>query len=90
MDWKVFASTFVTIFVAEMGDKTQFAALAASAGSKSTMTVLLAVVLALSLAGLLGVVAGKYLGAWLDPRQVKWVSGSLFILIGVWILAGKG
>ncbi|MCB0366932.1 MAG: TMEM165/GDT1 family protein [Bdellovibrionaceae bacterium] len=90
MDWKVFATTFATIFLAEMGDKTQFAALAASAGSRSTLSVLLAVVLALSLAGVLGVIAGKYLGTLLDPRAIKWVSGSLFIAVGVWILIGKG
>ncbi|MCC7402789.1 MAG: TMEM165/GDT1 family protein [Bdellovibrionales bacterium] len=89
MDWKVFATTFVTIFIAEMGDKTQFAALAASAGSRSTLSVLLAVVLALSLAGFLGVVAGRYLGALVDPRYVKWVSGSLFIAVGIWILAAR-
>lgn len=89
MDWKVFFTTFTMIFIAEMGDKTQFAALAASAGSKSTISVLLAVVLALSTAGVLGVVAGKYLGEFLSPQMIKWVSGTLFIGVGVWILAAK-
>ncbi len=89
MDWQVFFTTFTMIFVAEMGDKTQFAALAASAGSKSTTSVLLAVVLALSFAGVLGVVAGKYLGEFISPQHIKWVSGTLFISIGIWILAGK-
>ncbi len=89
MDWQVFTTTFTMIFIAEMGDKTQFAALAASAGSKSTISVLLAVVLALSIAGILGVVAGKYLGEFLNPQYIKWVSGTLFIGIGLWILIGK-
>jgi putative Ca2+/H+ antiporter (TMEM165/GDT1 family) len=89
MDWQVFFTTFTMIFVAEMGDKTQFAALAASAGSKSTLSVLLAVVLALSLAGVLGVIAGKYLGEFLNPLYIKRVSGTLFVCIGVWILFGK-
>ena len=89
MDWQVFFTTFTMIFIAEMGDKTQFAALAASAGSKSTMSVLLAVVLALSVAGVLGVVAGKYLGDFLNPQYIKWVSGTLFVGIGLWILVGK-
>ncbi len=89
MDWQVFTTTFTMIFIAEMGDKTQFAALAASAGSKSTFSVLLAVVLALSIAGILGVVAGKYLGEFLNPQYIKWVSGTLFIGIGLWILIGK-
>ncbi|MEZ4744337.1 MAG: TMEM165/GDT1 family protein [Bdellovibrionota bacterium] len=89
MDWQVFFTTFTMIFIAEMGDKTQFAALAASSGSKSTFSVLLAVVLALSIAGILGVVAGKYIGRLISPELIKWISGSLFILIGVWTLITK-
>lgn len=89
MDWKLFASTFVTIFLAEMGDKTQFAALAASAQSKSTVTVLLAVVLALGAAGALGVLFGRILGQYFAPETMKWVSGTLFIAMGIWILTGK-
>jgi putative Ca2+/H+ antiporter (TMEM165/GDT1 family) len=89
MDWKIFASTFTMIFLAEMGDKTQFAALAASAGTKSTYSVMIAVVLALSLAGILGVFAGKFLGSALNPKYMKWISGSMFIGIGTWILISK-
>ncbi len=55
MDWKPFITTFATIFLAELGDKTQFAAVAAAAKSESTWEVLLAVVLALSVAGTVGV-----------------------------------
>lgn len=86
MDYKLFLATFVTIFLAELGDKTQFAAVAASAGTKSTFTVLLAVVLALSIAGALGVVAGRFIGMHLSPELMRWMSGGLFVIIGVWIL----
>ncbi|MFN7824623.1 MAG: TMEM165/GDT1 family protein [Pseudobdellovibrionaceae bacterium] len=89
MDWKIFTTTFITIFLAEMGDKTQFAAMAASSQSKSTLPVLLAVILALSLAGLLGVLFGKFLGELLSPQIMKWVSGSLFIIVGIWVLSAK-
>lgn len=90
MDWKIFASTFITIFLAEMGDKTQFAALAASSQTKSTASVLLAVVLALGLAGALGVIFGRFLGSFLSPQVMRYVSGSLFILVGIWVLTAKG
>ncbi len=89
MDTKLFIATFISIFVAELGDKTQFAAIAASAQSKSTTTILLAVVLALIFAGSIGVLAGKMIGNYIDPTAIKWVSGGLFILIGVWILVAK-
>ncbi len=87
MDWKVFFTTFVTIFIAELGDKTQFAAIAASSGSMSKFSVLAGVVLGLAFAGVLGVVVGSVLGEILHPDIMKWVSGSLFIVVGVWILA---
>lgn len=89
MDWKIFASTFLTIFLAEMGDKTQFAALAASSYSKSTLTILFAVVLAVALASALGVIFGKFLGTMLNPQFLRYVSGSLFVLIGLWVLTTK-
>ncbi|SME97751.1 TMEM165/GDT1 family protein [Pseudobacteriovorax antillogorgiicola] len=86
MDWKVFLTTFGAIFIAELGDKTQFAAIAASAGSSSKLSVLLGVVLGLALAGTLGVIAGSLLGEFIKPSVMKWLSGSLFIVVGVWIL----
>lgn len=90
MDWKLFFTTFVTIFVAELGDKTQFAAIAASSQSKSVKEVLLAVILALSLAGTIGVLAGKVLAAYLDPAFMRTVAGCLFIAVGVWVLVSRG
>ncbi len=86
MDWKLFAATFTTIFLAELGDKTQFAAIAASAQSKSVWEILLAVVLALAVAGTMGVLVGKYLAQILNPDVMKYVSGGLFIAMGIWIL----
>ena len=72
-----------------MGDKTQFAALAASAQTRSTLSVLLAVVLALACAGALGVIGGRVLGEFIDPATLKWISGSLFIAVGIWVLVAK-
>ena len=88
MDWKIFFSTLVTIFLAEMGDKTQFAALAAGSKSDSTISVLLGVVLGLSLAGAIGVLFGKMLGSFINPVYIKYVSGILFIAVGIWVLRG--
>ena len=87
MDFKLIASTFVMIFIAELGDKTQFAAVAASASSKSTWSVLIGVTLGLATAGALGVLAGKILGQAVNPNLLRWISGSLFIVVGIWVLA---
>jgi len=86
MDWKIFIATFTTIFIAELGDKTQFAAFAAATQTKSTFSVLLGTVLALSIAGIIGVLAGSFLGSFVDPIKMKYFSGSAFILMGLWVL----
>lgn len=89
MDWKVFASTFGLIFLAELGDKTQFAALALSSQTKSTTSVLLGVVMALVVAGCLGVLAGRILGTWVDAKTMKYISGAAFMGMGLWTLLAK-
>ena len=85
-DWKLFLTTFVTIFLAELGDKTQFAALGLSAGSSRVREVWLGVVLALAVAGTLGVVAGKLLAGFISPQILRWVSGFAFLAMGAWVL----
>jgi putative Ca2+/H+ antiporter (TMEM165/GDT1 family) len=89
LDWSVFTATFLTIFIAEIGDKTQFAALAAASQTKSTLSVLLATVLALSLAGSLGVLLGSILGKYVDPVKMKYISGTAFVMMGMWVLLKK-
>lgn len=86
MDWKIFIATFTTIFIAELGDKTQFAAFALAAESKSTLSIILGAILALSIATLLGVLAGSLLANFINPEKIKYISGSAFILMGLWIL----
>lgn len=89
MDWSIFTTTFLTIFLAELGDKTQFAAFAVASQTKSTTSVLLGTVTALALAGALGVIAGSFLGKYIDPEKMRYVSGGMFILMGLFILLRK-
>jgi len=86
MDWKLFATTFITLFIAEFGDKTQLAAMAASAHSKGAWEVAVAVVLGLAFAGILGFIAGRILSDYLTPAVLRYGAGGLFILMGIWIL----
>lgn len=86
MDWKLFIGTFLTVFLAEMGDKTQLAALAISSQNKSTGSILFAVISALAVAGTIGVLAGRYLASIINPEWIRYGSGVLFLLIGIWIL----
>ncbi len=89
MDWKVFWVTFGTIFLAEMGDKTQLAALTMSAETRLPLSVFLGASLALCLVTLLGVIFGGLASQWLPQGLLKKIAGGSFIVIGGLILLGK-
>jgi putative Ca2+/H+ antiporter (TMEM165/GDT1 family) len=89
MDWKVFWVTFGTIFLAEMGDKTQLAALTMSAETRLPLSVFLGASLALCLVTLLGVAVGGLASQWLPQGLLKKIAGASFIVIGGLILLGK-
>jgi putative Ca2+/H+ antiporter (TMEM165/GDT1 family) len=89
MDPKLFATVFWTVFVAELGDKTQLATLLYAAdASHPRLTVFAAAAGALVLATALGVLAGTALAAYLDPAVLRWVAGLGFIAVGLWVLLG--
>ncbi len=83
MDLKLFATIFASVFVAELGDKTQLATmLFAAKGEVSKWNVFFAASLALVVSTALGVVAGQVLSAWISPRALQIVAGIGFLAIG--------
>ena len=87
MDWKVFATVFAAVFIAELGDKTQLATMLFAADREvSRLTVFLGASAALVLASAIGVVAGALLSDTIDERYLHYVAGAGFILIGAWTL----
>ena len=89
MDWRVFITTFGVIFLAEMGDKTQLAAMTMAAQSKKPWGVFLGAALALTAVSAIGVIVGSALGAYLPLIWIKRVAAAAFIIIGILILLGK-
>jgi Ca2+/H+ antiporter, TMEM165/GDT1 family len=89
MDWKIFWVTFGTIFLAEMGDKTQLAALTMAAETRLPLTVFLGGSAALVLVTLLGVSLGGFISHWLPEGLLQKIAGASFILIGGLMLWGK-
>jgi len=89
MDWKVFFATFGTIFLAEMGDKTQLACLTMTAKTRLPWVVLLATSAALVLASIIGVVAGTAIGHCIPANLIKKAAGAAFVVIGGVMLLGK-
>ncbi len=89
MDWRVFMTTFATIFLAEMGDKTQLAAMTMAAETKRPVTVFVSAALALACVSALGVAVGGALGHYLPLEWIRRVAALGFIAIGVLILLDK-
>ncbi len=87
MDWKILMTVFGSVFVAELGDKTQLATmLFASDKEVSKMTVFLGAALALVVSSAIGVAAGSLLSQYVSPKQLQYVAGAGFIIIGIWTL----
>lgn len=83
MNWVLFGSTFILIFMAELGDKTQLAVMSQSAASSSKWTVFAAGVLALVASTAIGVMLGDVIRKFVpDERYIKCVGGALFLLFG--------
>ena len=87
MDLKMFAVVFGSVFLAELGDKTQLATLLfAAKDSVSLLTVFLAASLALIAATGIAVAAGTVVAQHVDPKMLSWVAGAGFIVIGAWTI----
>ncbi len=89
MDWRVFLTTFGVIFLAEMGDKTQLAAMTMSAQTKKPWAVFIGAALALSAVSAIGVVVGSVVGNYIPLLWIKRAAAVAFIIIGVLILMDK-
>lgn len=90
MLWKTFFTVLVTVFLAEIGDKTQLATMLFASESKVSKWVIFAgSATALVLAAGIGVLVGAQLEEFISPRTLKWVAGAGFIGVGVWTLIAK-
>jgi len=82
-------TTFGVIFLAEMGDKTQIAAMTMAAEKKRPWEVFIAASLALAAVSAIGVVVGSALSQYLPIEWIKRGAGVAFIVIGILVLTGK-
>ena len=82
----VFISTFITIFLAEIGDKTQLATLLISAESRSPFVVFLGAALALITNSLIGVLLGQWLAKRLSPQRLEIIVAALLLIIAILLL----
>jgi putative Ca2+/H+ antiporter (TMEM165/GDT1 family) len=87
MDLRLLVTVFSTIFIAELGDKTQLSTmLYASGAQNSKWIVFLGAALALVVSSALGVFAGSIIGSRINPKLLSRIAGAGFIAVGIWTL----
>jgi putative Ca2+/H+ antiporter (TMEM165/GDT1 family) len=87
VDWKVFATIFAAVFIAELGDKTQLATMLFAADKAvNKYTVFIAASAALVVASAIGVLAGSLLSEYIDEKYLHYIAGTGFIIIGAYTL----
>jgi Ca2+/H+ antiporter, TMEM165/GDT1 family len=80
-----FVTTFTTVFLAELGDKTQLAALLLSAQSGRPVLVFVGASLALICSSLVGVLLGRWLARVMPAHQLERLAGLLMVTLGLWL-----
>lgn len=83
---RVFVSTFITIFLAELGDKTQVTTLLMSAQAEAPWIVFLGAGSALVATSLIGVLVGQWLARRLSPQTLDTAAGAVLLGITLWLL----
>ena len=87
---KTFLTVFLTVLVAEIGDKTQLATmLFSSQGKGGRWMVFAAAALALTVSAAIAVVAGAQISRFVSERTLNVIAGAGFIVIGIWTLWSK-
>ena len=87
MEWKILATVFVSVFIAEMADKTQLVTMLFAADREvSKWTVFLGSASALVLTSAIGVAAGTLLAQVINVKMMSILAGTGFIVIGIWTL----
>ena len=86
MDYKIMLTTFVMVFLAELGDKTQLATFCLSADCDSNLSVFLGSSGALVLSSLIAVLLGAALSRVIPAVTIKFAAGGFFVIVGIWTL----
>lgn len=86
MDWKLLATTFGVVFLAELGDKTQLAALALTGKTGKPLPVFIGASVALLLVTLLGVAGGAFFKKAVPQKAMNIASALLFLAVGAFLL----
>lgn len=87
MEYKILLTVFLTVFIAELGDKTQLATMLFAADKEvSKVSVFIGASMALILASAVAVLAGGIVSQYISEKHLHYIAGTGFIAIGLWTL----
>ncbi len=86
MDWHLIGLSFITVFLSELGDKSQLAAIALSGRSQAPRAVFFGTAGALLLTSLLGALAGGVVAEFLPTRLLKVIAAVGFAILAIRLL----
>jgi Ca2+/H+ antiporter, TMEM165/GDT1 family len=89
MEWKIFGTAFLTLFLAELGDKTQLAVIMLTAKTESKLAVFLGASAALVIVSLIAVLVGGVLSQYVPTEWLQRIVAVAFIAVGVLMLFGQ-
>jgi putative Ca2+/H+ antiporter (TMEM165/GDT1 family) len=84
--WKTILTTFGTVFLAELGDKTQLATLGLTAEARSKLAVFIGSASALVATSLMAVLAGSLVAKYVPSHYLQRGAAALFLILGVWTM----
>jgi len=90
VDWRVFFIAFISVFLAELGDKTELMVLSLSSRSQKMWPVFWGAALALVTATFLAVVFGRVLQKYLPPSFLRYFAAFIFLVLALIFLFKKG
>jgi putative Ca2+/H+ antiporter (TMEM165/GDT1 family) len=87
MELKILATVFATVFIAELGDKTQLATFLFAADKEvSKLSVFIGASMALVVASGIGVLAGGLVSEYVNEKYLNYAAGAGFVVIGLWTI----
>jgi len=89
MDLKLLGTTFLTLFLAELGDKTQLACVMLTAKTQKPVTVFIGASLALVLVTFLGVIFANFICNYIPGETIRKIAAAGFIILGILMFANK-
>ncbi len=89
MNFKLFITTFFTILVAEIFDKTELAIVSLSLKEEDKMSIFFGALSAFFIATIIALVLGTFISRFVSTYIMRYLSGGVFLVVGVLILLGK-